>query len=280
MNIKNLITRAGAGIIYILIVLGGIIGGKYPFIVVFSSLAGLGLYEFFRMVEKDTSHAISKFFNIFFGVIIIISVFLFLEKITLIALPIALLTYLLILFATAVFIHRTDILHAIIYSIFGQIYITLPFGFLLLISYLHSIGINNYHPAFVIALFVFIWVNDTSAYFFGSLFGKHKLLERISPKKSVEGFIMGIVFTILSSFIFAYYYPEYGILFWAGFGVTASLFGTLGDMFESLIKRTYNVKDTGNIIPGHGGVLDRIDSLLIAIPAVFLYLVIYITLFH
>lgn len=280
MNVKNLITRAGAGIIYILIVLGGIIGGKYPFIIVFGSFVGLSLYEFFRMVEKDTSHAISKFFNIFFGVIIIISVFLFLEKITLIALPLALLSYLLILFASAVFIHRNDILHAIIYSIFGQIYITLPMGFLLLIAYLHNFGISNYHPAFVIALFVYIWVNDTAAYFFGSLFGKHKLMERISPKKSVEGFIGGIVFTFLSSFVFDFYYPEYGIWFWVGFGVTASLFGTLGDLFESLIKRTYNVKDTGNIIPGHGGMLDRIDSLLIAIPAVFLYLVIFVTFFH
>ena len=130
----------------------------------------------------------------------------------------------------------------------------------------------------MIALLVFLWVNDTAAYFIGSLTGKHKLIEHISPKKSVEGFVAGIIFTLLSSLIFAHLYPDFSIVFWAGFALIVSLFGTLGDLFESLIKRTCSVKDSGNLIPGHGGILDRIDSLLIAIPAVFLYLIIFLSI--
>lgn len=122
---------------------------------------------------------------------------------------------------------------------------------------------------------MFIWVNDTAAYFFGSLLGKRKLIEHISPKKSVEGFIAGILFTIIASLIFARLYAEYSIIFWIGFAAVIALFGTLGDLFESLIKRTSSVKDSGRFIPGHGGILDRIDSLLVAIPAIYLYLTIF-----
>lgn len=132
-------------------------------------------------------------------------------------------------------------------------------------------------PIPILALFVFIWVNDTAAYFIGSLIGKHKLIEHISPKKSVEGFVAGIFFTVVAAIVFKRFYPEFTTLFWIGYGIIAALFGTLGDLFESLIKRTCKVKDAGNLIPGHGGILDRIDSLLVAVPAVYLYLV--ITLF-
>ena len=272
MNFKNLITRAGAGAVYVLIVLLGVLGGRFSFIAVFGLLAGLALYELYRMMEKNTSHAISKIFNIASGIAIFLSVFLYLENICLYALPALILSYLLILFATAIFINRHDILHAIIYSIFGQMYITMPLSLLMFISYQHAAAIDGYSYVLVLAIFVFIWINDTAAYLFGSLLGKHKLIERISPKKSVEGFVNGILFTVVSSFVFAHLFPGYSIIFWIGFALITALFGTMGDLFESLIKRTYEVKDSGHLIPGHGGILDRIDSLLMAIPAVFLYL--------
>jgi phosphatidate cytidylyltransferase len=280
LNIKNLATRAVAGILYILIILIGVLGGRYSFLIIFSSILGIGLFEFYRMMEKDTSHAISKIFNIFMGILIFLSAFLFLEDISRYFLPATVLTYLLVLISSTTFIKRNDVLHGIIYSAFGQLYITLPMCLLMLISYsqpYNYAGIGyDYIP--VIALFVFLWVNDTAAYFIGSLTGKHKLIEHISPKKSVEGFVAGIIFTLLSSLIFAHLYPDFSIVFWAGFALIVSLFGTLGDLFESLIKRTCSVKDSGNLIPGHGGILDRIDSLLIAIPAVFLYLIIFLSI--
>lgn len=280
MNIKDILTRAGAGTIYILVILLGILGGRYSFLAVFGTILVFGLFEFYRMVEKDTSHAISKIFNILLGVIIFLSVFLHLEGIFTSLMPIFILLYLLILIASAIFIRRDDIFHGIIYSVFGQVYITMPLSLLMLISYSLPADIagSGYDSVLVLALFIFLWVNDTAAYFIGSLIGKHKLIVHISPKKSVEGFIAGIFFTILASLIFAHVYTGFSVTFWIGYAVIVSLSGTVGDLFESLIKRTYNVKDAGDLIPGHGGILDRIDSLLIAIPAVFLYLIIFFSL--
>jgi phosphatidate cytidylyltransferase len=272
LNPKNLFTRIVAGIIYIAVILVGILGGKYSFIGVFGLFLIIGLYEFYRMTEKNTSHAISKAFNIASGFLIFLSAYLYLENICRIALPLTSITYLLILFASAIFINRKDILHAIIYSFFGQIYITLPLSILMLLSYQYQTLSNEYYYAFVLAIFVFIWVNDTAAFVVGSLLGKHKFIERISPRKTVEGFIGGIVFSILAAIILSGFFTDYSLIFWIGFSIVSALFGALGDLFESLIKRTYEVKDSGSLIPGHGGILDRIDSLLIAIPAVYIYL--------
>ncbi|MDD2299855.1 MAG: phosphatidate cytidylyltransferase [Fermentimonas sp.] len=280
MNIKDLATRAGAGILYILIILLGVLGGRYSFLIIFGSILGIALFEFYRMMEKDTSHAISKIFNIIMGVSIFFSAYLFLEEISKYFLPVTVLTYLLILISSTTFIKRNDVLHGIIYSAFGQMYITLPMCLLMLISYSQPFiyGGNGYDHIPILAIFVFLWVNDTAAYFIGTLIGKHKLIEHISPKKSIEGFIAGVFFTVISSFIFARLFPDFSIVFWIVFAVIVSLFGTLGDLFESLIKRTSSVKDSGNLIPGHGGILDRIDSLLVATPAVFLYFIIFLSI--
>lgn len=279
MSVNDLITRAGAGIIYILVILLGVLGGRFTFLAVFGAIVGTGLFEFYRMVEKDTSHAISKIYNVVMGIMLFLSVSLYIEDISLYLLPSVILVYLLILIASAVFIRRHDIFHAIIYSVFGQIYITLPLSLLMLISYSNQSNLTgeNYDWVPILALFVFIWVNDTAAYFIGSLIGKHKLMEHISPNKSVEGFIAGIFFTLLAALIFAWLYPEFSTVFWVGYGTVVALFGTLGDLFESLIKRTCSVKDAGNLIPGHGGILDRIDSLLLAVPAAYLYLMIFLS---
>jgi phosphatidate cytidylyltransferase len=278
LNLKNLLTRAGTGIIYILVILLGILGGRFSFLAVFGIILALGLFEFYRMVEKDTSHAISKIFNITHGLLLFLSVFLFLERLSYLALPILVLVYLLILFASAILIRRQDVLHGIIYSFFGQMYITMPLSLLMVLSYSYQdrITTGGYDWTPLIALFVFIWINDTAAYFIGTLTGKHKLIPHISPRKSVEGFIAGILCTMLSSLLFAHFFPEFSSLHWMGFATVVALFGTVGDLFESLIKRTYSVKDAGTLIPGHGGILDRIDSLLVAIPAAYLYLILFL----
>ena len=274
LNWRNLITRGVAGVVYVVILLFGILYNKYAFITVFGLILVLALNEFYRLIEDKTPHLISKLFNIISGTIIFISAYLFLEEKTMLALPLAALIYLLALLVSAILINRSDIFNTIIYSAFGQLYITLPFCLLLLISYEYEMADPAYFYAFILAIFVFIWVNDTFAYLTGVTMGKHKLLERISPKKTVEGFIGGIFFTMLAGVGFSFIFTEYTIFFWIGFAFIASIFGTLGDLFESLIKRTYKVKDSGQLIPGHGGILDRIDSLLFVIPAIYVYLLI------
>ena len=153
------------------------------------------------------------------------------------------------------------------YTIFGQIYIVLPFS---LMAYILS-----YNKKLLLAVFVIIWVNDTFAYLTGSLLGKHKLSPKISPNKSWEGLIGGLVGTwgaaLLIYWLEAYAknsYIPFTVTQWLALGTAIMIFGTLGDLFESMIKRTVGVKDSGNIMPGHGGLLDRLDSVLFAtLPA-------------
>ena len=141
MNIKDILTRAGAGTIYILVILLGLLGGRFSFLVVFGAILGSALFEFYRMVEKDTSHDISKIFNILMGVIIFVSVFLYLEGIHTYLLPVFILAYFLILIASAIFLSRQDALPGIIYSVFGQVYITMPLSLLMFISYSPDMGV-------------------------------------------------------------------------------------------------------------------------------------------
>ncbi|MFA5557254.1 MAG: phosphatidate cytidylyltransferase [Flavobacteriaceae bacterium] len=132
---------------------------------------------------------------------------------------------------------------------------------------------QTYHPLIIILIFVMIWINDTFAYLIGKTFGKHKLLERISPKKTVEGFLGGAFFTI----IFSLFIPKIfdwkteTKWFWLILPVIIITFATLGDLVESKFKRSANVKDSGNIMPGHGGILDRLDSIILVVPFVFLF---------
>ena len=160
------------------------------------------------------------------------------------------------------------------FSMLSQLYIALPFALLNILAY-HNSPENSsvtYNPILPLSIFVFIWLSDTGAYCVGSLIGKHRLFERISPKKSWEGSVGGAVFSIASSLIFAHCYPFFSIAQWAGLAAVVVVFGTWGDLTESLMKRQLGIKDSGNILPGHGGMLDRFDSALMAIPAAVIYI--------
>ena len=153
-------------------------------------------------------------------------------------------------------------------------YIILPFVFITKISF----GIKDYNPKIIIGLFLLIWTNDTFAYIVGKSIGKHKLYERISPKKTIEGFFGGILFAILAGYLISKYYikanPEFSsqsILIWTSIAAIVGVFGTIGDLIESKFKRIAGVKDSGNIMPGHGGVLDRLDSVIFVAPIIFLF---------
>lgn len=156
----------------------------------------------------------------------------------------------------------------IAYTFLGLVYAVVPFIFFYSVAFISSQ--YNYHLA--LGFFVLLWANDTGAYLFGVKFGKRQLFERHSPKKSWEGFLGGILTGILVASLLAYYFLEYGIYQWVGMAVLISCFGTLGDLVESMFKRSLNVKDSGSLLPGHGGVLDRFDGLLMAAPVVFVYL--------
>jgi phosphatidate cytidylyltransferase len=126
-------------------------------------------------------------------------------------------------------------------------------------------------PKILLGVFLLIWTNDTFAYITGKTFGKHKLYEKVSPKKTIEGFIGGFIFSLLAGYFIAVYWLNASIVVWLLLSVITSIFGTLGDLIESKFKRIASVKDSGRIMPGHGGVLDRLDSIIFVAPIVYLF---------
>ena len=156
----------------------------------------------------------------------------------------------------------------------SQMYVVLPLS---LINVLAFTPFECYHSeapyyAITLAIYIFIWVNDTGAYLSGITLGRHKMFPRISPKKSWEGAIGGALATIASAFIIAHFYTFMELWQWIGMALVVVLAGTFGDLTESMVKRQLDIKDSGHILPGHGGFLDRLDSMLFAIPAVVAYL--------
>jgi phosphatidate cytidylyltransferase len=130
----------------------------------------------------------------------------------------------------------------------------------------------SYHGGLLMGCILHIWANDTGAYFVGSRFGKNRLFERISPKKSWEGFFGGLALSIVAAWLNHRLFAELELIEWIAVGVLMSVFGTLGDLVESMLKRSINIKDSGTLFPGHGGILDRFDALLVGIPFVCCYL--------
>ncbi len=147
-------------------------------------------------------------------------------------------------------------------------YFIFSMSFLVLLPFYNG----SYNPYLVISILVLIWVNDSFAFFVGKNLGKRKLFQSVSPKKTIEGFVGGLVFSIIASFIISKYNEDFSALNWMIIAAFVSFIGTIGDLVESKFKRQANVKDSGTIMPGHGGVLDRLDSLLFAAPFVYLYI--------
>lgn len=157
------------------------------------------------------------------------------------------------------------------FNLFGSLYITLP---LIILNLIQQYSVSERIP-YTLALFTIIWTNDTFAYLSGMAFGKHRLFERLSPKKSWEGFFGGLTMSVVAALVFNYFYPDVGVIFWIIFAVLSCIASVFGDFVESMIKRNAGIKDSGTLLPGHGGILDRTDSLLLAGPVIFIYLVLF-----
>lgn len=160
----------------------------------------------------------------------------------------------------------------------GVLYVALPFSLLNFIAFpdlhLHLLQNERYNPHILLGMIYMIWINDTGAYLVGSKFGKTKLFERISPKKSWEGSIGGAAFALIGAYIISIYYTDIEMIDWFIISGIVIVFGTLGDLVKSLLKRSIGVKDSGTILPGHGGILDRFDSIILSSPFVLIYIVI------
>ena len=164
----------------------------------------------------------------------------------------------------------------ILVNLGGILFVLIPMGLLNL--YLNPTAIPGFHTAWLIlGMFIILWTHDTFAYLSGSFFGKHPLYQRISPKKTIEGSIGGFGFSIIAAYIFSIFSPVLLMWQWMSFALVITVFGTLGDLGESWLKRRAGVKDSGKLLPGHGGILDRFDSLLLVSPIVYLLILAYLS---
>lgn len=266
---KSLITRSITGIIYVALIVGAILGGPGWFYALALLLGVLGIAEFDRLANSERVSAATILLDIL-GTASLISVFAAraVNPRLLSAGLFCSLVYLVGRLVSQLYISDGNALRHYAVSLMGQLYVALPIGLLT--------ALYSFSPSVVLVLFIMIWLNDTGAFCVGSLFGRHRLFERVSPKKSWEGFFGGLAFCLACGAVCFYFFPgvfrSMNLGEVLGFGAVVSVFGTWGDLVESLIKRTIGVKDSGRILPGHGGILDRVDSLLLVSPAVMAYL--------
>ena len=278
-KMKNLITRTITGVLFVAII---IVGFRVPegMIALFALITGLTIWEFTGLVNNVEGVTVNRFISTAAGVYFFLAVAGFCSGITASAVFIPYLLTVVYLFISELYTKNANPISDWAYTMLSQMYIALPYSMINVLAFQdtgHGIAFNSLLP---LSIFIFLWTNDTGAYCSGSLFGKHKLFPRVSPGKSWEGSIGGGILVLAVAALIGYIENTtegltpvaLSIPAWMGLGLVVVFFGTWGDLVESLFKRTLGIKDSGNILPGHGGMLDRFDSSLMAIPAAVVYL--------
>ncbi len=271
---NNFILRTLTGILFVLILVGGIIGGSVPFGILFLIITLLSVREFCTLVNQyEQGIHLNTFLCTIAGGLLFLTFFHYQHISSWVILPLYL-CFLIAILVVQLYAKKSNPAGNWAFSFMSQVYVALPFALLNVISCIIPNAGSNSTYSFILplSLFIFTWVNDTGAYCVGVTLGKHRLFERISPKKSWEGSIGGAIFCIIAAVILAHFFPILNSWEWIGFALVVVVFGTWGDLCESLIKRHWGIKDSGKILPGHGGMLDRFDSTLLAVPAVLVYL--------
>ena len=274
---KNLIIRALTGIIFVVVLISAIYIHPIFFLILFCIITGLTLWEFGGLVKHYENANLQRTVNVLGGVYLFIATFVYANGLTDGKIFLPYLLFIMLTMIAELYYKAPNPINNWAFTLFAQVYCAGSFSILNFIGAEPGTpGVMSYTPLFIMAIFIFVWLDDTGAYLVGSLIGKHKLFERISPKKSWEGFFGGLILSLPSSQAFAWFAPEINRMNWLGLAATVVLFGTWGDLIESLLKRTLGVKDSGNVLPGHGGMLDRFDSVMLAVPASYIYIELFI----
>ena len=265
---KNFIIRAITGIFFVAAIVVSFIN-PLAMTFLFAIVTGLTIWEFTGLVNERDGVDTNRLICTVAGVYFFIAVIGFCSELTPSTVFIPYLITVVYLMITELYAKNPDPIHTWAYTMMSQMYIALPFSMLGVLAFRGSHEGVVYSWVAPLSVFVFLWINDTGAYICGSLLGKHKLFPRISPGKSWEGSIGGFVFVSAIAVLIWHLAESYGYndlslnaYEWVGLGLIVAVFGTWGDLVESLFKRTIGIKDSGNILPGHGGMLDRFDSIL------------------
>lgn len=280
-KMKNLITRSITGVIFVAAVVTCFLRPE-AMIFLFALVTGLTVWEYTGIVNNLENVAVNRFLSTVAAVYFFLAMAGFCSGIVPSAVFIPYLLTVVYMFISELYTKAPNPINNWAYTMLSQMYIALPFSMINVLAFRGAGDAVIYNYLLPLSIFIFLWTNDTGAYLSGSLFGKHKLFPRVSPGKSWEGSIGGGIL-VLAVAAFLGWYENSGIHEgavelamsipqWMGLGLVVVFFGTWGDLLESLFKRTIGIKDSGNILPGHGGMLDRFDSSLMAIPAAVVYI--------
>lgn len=276
---KNFIIRTITAVFFVAAIVTCFLNPR-AMVFLFALVTGMTIWEFTGLVnEHQPCTTVNRMISTVAGVYFFLAMAGYNSGLTPATVFIPYLVSIIYLMIAELYLKQENPINDWAYTMFSQMYIALPFSLLNVLAF-RSTGIDIQYTYLVpLSVFVFLWINDTGAYICGSLLGKHKLFPRISPGKSWEGSIGGGLLVMAVAVLVWYLTEKYDVndiqlnaLEWAGLGLVIVIFGTWGDLTESLFKRTLGIKDSGHILPGHGGMLDRFDSSLMAIPAAVVYL--------
>ena len=276
---KNFITRAISGIIFVAIMVAGLSVNAMAMVFLFTLITSMTIWEFATLVNDREHVSVNRFIATVAGAYFFLAMAGYCSGLTPSAVFIPYLLTVVYLFISELYLKQPDPINDWAYTMLSQMYVALPFACINMLAFKASPDGGIYFDRILpLCIFVFLWMNDTGAYCVGSLLGRHKLFPRVSPGKSWEGSIGGALLVMIVATVIGYYFKDNyttvlsTIPHWIGLGLVVVFFGTWGDLVESLFKRTLGIKDSGNILPGHGGMLDRFDSSLMAIPAAVVYI--------
>ena len=275
---KNFIVRTITSVFFVAAIVTSFLNPR-AMVLLFSLVTGMTIWEFCSLVNDRPYISVNRFICTVSGVYLFIAMAGFNSGLTPATVFIPYLVSIIYLMVAELYLKAKDPVNNWAYTMFSQLYIALPLSLLNVLAYRSNGYDIQYTYLTPLAVFVFLWINDAGAYCVGSLLGRHKLFPRISPGKSWEGSIGGGLLVMAVAVAIWHFTTQYDVnelgltaLEWAGLGLVVVVFGTWGDLIESLFKRTLGIKDSGNILPGHGGMLDRFDSTLMAVPAAVVYL--------
>ena len=275
---KNLTVRAVTGLLFVAAIVVCFLN-PVAMAFLFAIATGLTVWEFTGLVNNRDGVDTNRFICTVAGVYLFFAITGFTSGQTPSTVFIPYLVTLIYLLVAELYAKNPDPIQTWAYTMMSQLYIALPFSMVSVLAFRATPEGVVFTSLMPLSVFVFLWTNDTGAYCCGSLLGRHKLFPRVSPGKSWEGSVGGAVFVLAVSALVWYLADAYGVndlqlslVQWLGLGLVVVVFGTWGDLVESLFKRTLGIKDSGNILPGHGGMLDRFDSSLLAFPAAVIYL--------
>ncbi len=265
---SNIVVRAITGVIFLIVVIGSIVLSEYSFFLLFELIILGSMYEFYTLVKKKGFNP-QKIYGMVIGTLVFAANYLFANNLVDSRIFLGIIPVIISIFIIELYRKSDYAFVDIGFTVLGILYIAVPLS---LSNYIIFKDNEGYNWQLLLGFFFLTWSFDTLAYAFGISFGKHRLFERISPKKSWEGFVGGAVSTLGVAFVISLFYNDLSFIQWAIVSITIAIFGTYGDLVESSFKRNIDEKDSGSILPGHGGILDRFDAVYFTLPLFYLYL--------